>query len=250
MTYYLYVKTHNQTGLKYLGQTSADPYTYKGSGTRWTNHLKKHGADISTEILIITDSKDVIKEKGIEYSNRFNIVESNEWANLKIEEGDGGWSTWNKAPAAWAARLKGAKKGGGLRSTSFKKGDPEVVNLSKKANESKERKIRDNPDVYKESYKKVSKYQKENNSMKDKCWCVPENLTDTSRFNLDKRVFSVYNIQEGWIRITEARDRLKRKSGVYGNFWIYNPTTKENKYTSGEIPNGWYKGRRMEYYRK
>jgi len=132
MTYYLYVKTHNQTGLKYLGQTSADPYTYKGSGTRWTNHLKKHGADISTEILIITDSKDVIKEKDIEYSNRFNIVESNEWANLKIEEGDGGWSTWNKAPAAQAARLKGAKKGGGLRSTSFKKGDPEVVNLSKK----------------------------------------------------------------------------------------------------------------------
>ena len=29
MTYYLYVKTHNETGLKYLGQTSSDPSTKK-----------------------------------------------------------------------------------------------------------------------------------------------------------------------------------------------------------------------------
>ena len=86
--------------------------------------------------------------------------------------------------------------------------------------------------------------------MKDKCWYVPESLTDTSRFNIDKRVFSVYSLQEGWIKITEARDRLKKKTGVYGKFWIYNPTTKENKYTDGNIPKGWYKGRKMEYYKK
>ena len=41
--YYLYVKTHKVTGLKYLGQTSKDPFKYNGSGTRWTNHIKKYG---------------------------------------------------------------------------------------------------------------------------------------------------------------------------------------------------------------
>jgi len=44
MTIYLYKKTHNITGLQYLGKTiSKDPYSYTGSGVRWTNHLKKHG---------------------------------------------------------------------------------------------------------------------------------------------------------------------------------------------------------------
>ena len=36
---YLYKKTHNKTGLKYLGKTiSKDPYTYSGSGVYWTRH--------------------------------------------------------------------------------------------------------------------------------------------------------------------------------------------------------------------
>ena len=97
---------------------------------------------------------------------------------------------------------------------------------------------------------KAAKKVKENNSMKNKCWCVPKNLTDTTRFNIDKRVFDVNNIPVGWIQITEARDKLKNKTGSYGKFWIYNPTTKENKYTDGKIPEGWYKGRKMEYYQK
>jgi 5-methylcytosine-specific restriction endonuclease McrA len=40
---YLYVKTHNKTGLKYLGKTEQDPFVYLGSGKRWLNHLNKHG---------------------------------------------------------------------------------------------------------------------------------------------------------------------------------------------------------------
>lgn len=62
--------------------------------------------------------------------------------------------------------------------------------------------------------------------MKNKCWCVPKNLTDKTRFNIDKRVFDVNNIPVGWIQITEARDNLKKKTGVYGKFWIYNPKRK------------------------
>lgn len=88
--YYLYVKTHNITGLKYLGQTKKkDPHMYKGSGKYWLLHLKKHGKDYTTEILCECKSKEELKEKGLYYSQLLNVVESREWANL-IEETGGG----------------------------------------------------------------------------------------------------------------------------------------------------------------
>ena len=48
---YLYIKTHNKTGLRYFGKTTNNPFQYKGSGKHWLAHIKKHGNDISTEIL-------------------------------------------------------------------------------------------------------------------------------------------------------------------------------------------------------
>lgn len=87
---YLYVKTHNKTGLKYLGKTIRDPQTYHGSGTRWLNHLKKHGYDITTEVIFQTEDKSLFKQTAIYYSNLYNITESEQWANIRPEEGDGG----------------------------------------------------------------------------------------------------------------------------------------------------------------
>lgn len=87
---YLYVKTHNVTGLKYLGKTTQDPYKYKGSGTHWIRHLKKYGDSVTTEVLLETDDKKLLREKGIYYSNLWNVVESKEWANIVPEQGDGG----------------------------------------------------------------------------------------------------------------------------------------------------------------
>lgn len=97
-TIYLYIKTHNKTGLKYLGKTIQNPYKYKGSGIRWVNHIKKHGYDVSTEIIYQSENAEEIKQKGIEYSIKFNIKENKEFANLKIEEGDGGWDHINSNP--------------------------------------------------------------------------------------------------------------------------------------------------------
>ena len=89
--YKLYVKTHNKTGLKYLGQSSAkDPHKYTGSGKYWKLHLIKHGIDYTTSILLETELKDEIKIQGLYYSKLWNIVDSDEWANLKEEQGDGG----------------------------------------------------------------------------------------------------------------------------------------------------------------
>lgn len=90
MIYYLYVKTHNKTGLKYLGKTTKeDPHRYCGSGVVWSKHLKKHGRECKTDILLATEDKNELKETGIFFSKLWNIVESKEWANLTEEKGDG-----------------------------------------------------------------------------------------------------------------------------------------------------------------
>lgn len=90
MIIYLYLKTHNITGLKYLGKTVRDPFIYKGSGLHWSRHLAKHGNDVNTEILMECHSNDEVKKWGEYYSNLWNVVESLEFANLKLESGDGG----------------------------------------------------------------------------------------------------------------------------------------------------------------
>lgn len=89
--YYLMIKKHNKTNLKYLCQTKRkQPFLYPGSGKYWRLHLEKHGHDISTEILGTFESKQELREAGRYYSELYDVVESDEWANLRIEDGDGG----------------------------------------------------------------------------------------------------------------------------------------------------------------
>jgi len=87
---YLYIKTHNKTGLKYLGKTVQDPFTYKGSGKRWINHIKKHGNDVTTEIIGTYETIDNLRLDSVIISEKYNIVNSDKWANLRPETGDGG----------------------------------------------------------------------------------------------------------------------------------------------------------------
>lgn len=87
---YLYVKKHLDTGLKYLGKTkNKDPHRYKGSGVYWKQHLKKYGSNFSTEILFSSEDTNEIQKMGLYYSELWNIVENNEWANLIPETGNG-----------------------------------------------------------------------------------------------------------------------------------------------------------------
>ena len=88
-TIYLYLKTHNVTNLKYLGKTEQDPHKYLGSGVVWKKHLKKYGNDINTEVLFSSKNIEEIKEMGMYYSNLFNVVESESFANLIEECGEG-----------------------------------------------------------------------------------------------------------------------------------------------------------------
>lgn len=88
--FYLYVKTHAVTGLKYLGQTTKNPTSYRGSGVYWCNHLKTHGTAHTTEVLRECKTPDELSEWGIYYSRLWNVVNSDVWANLKEEAGVGG----------------------------------------------------------------------------------------------------------------------------------------------------------------
>ena len=93
----LMIKTHNKTGLKYLCYTrKKDHINYSGSGINWLNHLLEHGFDFSTNLLLSTNDFDTFKFYAVEISILNNVVQSNEWANLKIEEGDGGDTVSNK----------------------------------------------------------------------------------------------------------------------------------------------------------
>lgn len=91
---FLLLKVHNKTGLKYLCKKTTDDenlcYKYKGSGTFWKKHLQKHGDDIYTIILYKTECKDDFKKVALEYSKKLNVVESKNFANLCLEEGQGG----------------------------------------------------------------------------------------------------------------------------------------------------------------
>ncbi len=103
---YIYVK-QSPKGLLYLGKTVQDPYKYKGSGLRWKKHLNNNDikpSDIQTWILHETTSLEEVERLGLYYSNLFNVVKSDRWANMKEEIGDGGFGSKEAHP--WFGRKK------------------------------------------------------------------------------------------------------------------------------------------------
>lgn len=89
---FLYIKQHKKTGMLYFGKTTRNPETYSGSGKYWTRHIKYHGIEhVETIWFCLFLDKDSLEEFAISFSNLNSIVSSDNWANLKIENGlDGG----------------------------------------------------------------------------------------------------------------------------------------------------------------
>jgi hypothetical protein len=118
---WLYVKQHNVTGLKYFGKTSNNPHKYKGSGLHWARHLALHGNDVTTTWCELFTDKESLVEFALFFSEEFDIVQSNKWANLKAENGlDGNAKGTNnrkttdkgiKRTASTRAKLSTARKG-------------------------------------------------------------------------------------------------------------------------------------------
>lgn len=93
---YLYVKEHSITRLRYFGKTTnKDPYKYSGSGVYWTNHYKKHNKDHIKTLWVseLFTDKDLLVEFALLASVHWNIVDSNDWANLKPENGLDGFES-------------------------------------------------------------------------------------------------------------------------------------------------------------
>lgn len=95
MSIYLYIKTHNITGLKYLGKTKTNPHKYRGSGIDWIEHLKKYGRDVTTEVIHECKDNAELGELGRYYSTLYNVTGAMDdygnkiWANRIPETGGG-----------------------------------------------------------------------------------------------------------------------------------------------------------------
>lgn len=215
---YLYVKTHNKTGLKYLGQTtSKDPYKYTGSGLYWKLHLKKHGKDITTVILKECLTKREVRYWGEYYNDLWNVVESDDWANLKEETGDGG-------------SIKGINLG--------RKHSKEI---RKKISESKKGKpINRTHPVSEETKRKLSKIFKGTKRKRSSVIKQMETRTKNgTRWHTEETKRKMRKPKS-----EQARENMRKANhpGSKGGCWITNgKTTKFSK--NSEVPKGWWKGR-------
>lgn len=89
---WLYIKRHKLTGLRYFGKTTKSLNVllnkYKGGGLRWARHIDKHGRDfVVTDWYRLFTDKDDCTEFALFFSEVENIVESDQWANIKPEDG-------------------------------------------------------------------------------------------------------------------------------------------------------------------
>jgi hypothetical protein len=126
---YLYIKRHTLTNLKYFGKTyKNNPEIYLGSGKYWLRHIKKHGIQHVETVWyqLFTDETEMV-EYATKFSTDNNIVESIEWANLKLENGlDGGFDAGKWTPEQIKHFSNKTKEG-------WAKGkyDPEKLRLSR-----------------------------------------------------------------------------------------------------------------------
>jgi hypothetical protein len=157
--YYLMIKTHNITGLKYLCQTKKkNPHKYLGSGLDWIKHLKIHGTSIRTEIIFVTSNKQELSDIGRYYSNLWRITTSVDdygnkiWANI-IPETAGGQTEFSeiskqKLRDSWSDPQVKIKRGNAIKKAL---GTPEA-----KEKMSSQQTILKNDSDYKEKNKKMT----------------------------------------------------------------------------------------------
>jgi hypothetical protein len=160
MTIYLYAKQHNQTGLRYFGKTTRDPYKYQGSGLYWKRHLKKYGKDITTTWVHGYETEEQASEEAIFFSIVYKIVESDEWANMKIENGKDGWPKGvpnpRSVPQSLETRLKKSKALKGRSTGKFGKDNPRFGTTISPDHQAKMQAGRTNPKWTEERRAKVA----------------------------------------------------------------------------------------------
>ena len=216
----LYIKQCPHCVLKYLGKsTREDVENYRGSGTRWNNHLNKHGVE-PTHLWNSDWYHDTsISRFALKFSRLNKIVSSKQWANLKEENGlDGGWSHVNE-------NVLTPK----MRSGIGKKGGHKIKEMRELGLVSEEDKIR---------------------------WVRPHDAKRRGRIGayaaLEKYPKSPFF---EWVHTEETKRTIGSKNSVYqsgsgnsqyGTMWITNGSENKKLDKTLQIPDGWRKGRVMK----
>lgn len=90
---YLYIKQHTITGKLYFGKMKStrkdktiDEYT--GSGTHWKHHIATHGKQYVVTLWYCLFTCELeLKSFALMCSKQWDIVNSDRWLNLRVEEG-------------------------------------------------------------------------------------------------------------------------------------------------------------------
>lgn len=154
---YLYVKTHNVTGLKYFGKTTSNRKRYRGSGHYWVRHINKHGYDVTTDIIGYFTIQDECMNFAIDFSINNDIVDSPLWANERIENGlDGGDTTSQKTEDEIKEIVEKRRQTLGSKSIE------ELEEIRRKNSEGVKKYIVENPEVRQQAAIKIIDNRKNN----------------------------------------------------------------------------------------
>jgi len=218
---YLYVKTHNVTGLKYFGKTTSNRKRYRGSGHYWVRHINKHGYDVTTEILGYFTDQDECVKFATDFSIANNIVDSNDWANERIENGlDGGDTTSSKSEediSIIVAKRKEAME---------QKSQDELADINRKNSEGVKQYIQENPELRKESAKKILEKRRANGNPWHSA-TTKENISKNNKSGTDevRRKLREANLGK---KNPEHSKRMAQKTGLLNKntrlFQLITPT--------------------------
>lgn len=209
------IKVHKRTRLKYLCVTSKKNWkTYKGSGIYWKSHLKKYGNNIKTILIFESSSIEKISELGLFYSEKYNVVESDDWANLIPENGyntniligkHGIVNFRNKvgihSPEYSLEIRKGWSKSGGLIGGKITK-KSKVGIFSKTYDRSEQSKINYQLGL---GLAKISKEERRENGRKGGLFVKENKLGIFAASAEERKVWAVSNGQKGGIKAFEER---------------------------------------------
>lgn len=211
----LYIKQCPHCGLKYFGKTTLeDVKTYRGSGTKWNNHLDCH----SVEPIHLWNSDwyhdTSISRFALRFSRMNSIVSSKQWANLKEENGlDGGWDHYNGSSRHILSSSVGGTKGGNILAENFKKG---IITSSQLWFTPKGLKVRS---------------KMGNAARKEK---YPNGIS----FKQSKQ--AIDNQKKSFM---ENKHQQGSKNSQFGTMWITDGNNNKKIRKDSSIPLGWEKGR-------
>jgi hypothetical protein len=241
----LYIKQHSITKKKYLGKSiKLDIDSYFGSGKRWLNHINKHGKEYVITLWVSDwfTSKEKILELSIFLSKSNNIVESEEWLNLKEETGTDGGILPNYALKSISEKLKGRTK--------------ETHEYIKISAEKKSKTMKDVNSVYQKIARPKIKKWLDNLSKEERKEKLGHIVSDEQKLKLSlcrlgktknncDRVKKMSNTKKQYYSNLSNNERKLKLGHSKGMKWYHNDELKLCKtFFPVNVINGWILGRK------